>query len=381
MIWKNLVRRKIRTLLTVLGISIGVAAIIGLGALADGFQEGYQAVLTGSKADLVLSQPNAFDISYSSVDEALGSEILVMPEVRAVSGMLEGFVQAEDIPIFFVFGYPEDSFVFERFQIIEGDGLDSPASSRGTPVLLGSGAAEALDKHVGDSLRLTDSVYRVVGIYQTGDGLEDSGCVLGLSDAQELLGKSRQVSLFYIQIDEKASSETLIARVERLWPDLSISNPGDFADKQLVGDVLQGYVWAIAGLAIVIGGVGMLNAQLMSVYERTREIGVLRAVGWSSRRVLWMILRESMLVSFAGGLFGLGLGWLAVSALGGTGMTFGGSVDNIRPGIIGEAFLVVVVLGLTGGLYPAWRASPTTAWRRSSRRIRSTSPPSSPRCR
>lgn len=359
MVWKNLLRRKARTLLTVLGISIGVAAIIGLGALADGFQKGYQSLLTGSKADLVLSQPNSFDITYSSVDGELAGELLAMPEVRDISGMLEGFVQAEDIPLFFVFGFSDDSFVLERFQIIEGEGLGSPTAHgvRGTPVLLGSGAAEALDKQVGDSLRLTDTVYRVVGIYQTGDGLEDSGCVLHLADAQELLGKPRQVSLYYIQLKEKASAETLITRVQRLWPDLSISSTADFADKQLMVDFLQGYVWAIAGLAVVIGGVGMLNAQLMSVYERTQEIGVLRAVGWSSKQVLWLILRESMLVSFAGGLLGSALGWLAVSALGGTGMTFGGSISNIRAGLIGQALLVVVVLGLSGGLYPAWRAS------------------------
>ena len=359
MVWKNLFRRKFRTSLTILGISIGVAAIIGLGALADGFQAGYQSLLTGSKADLVLSQPNSFDITYSSVEEAIGDQLVVMPEVRSISGMLEGFVQAENVPIFFVFGYPEDSFVFDRFQIVEGNGLDSPSahSARGKPVLLGSGAAEALDKQVGDSLRLTDTVYRVVGIYQTGDGLEDSGCVLGLSDAQDLLGKPRQVSLFYIQVDESSSAQTLIDRVERLWPDLSISGTSEFADSQLLVDAMQGYVWVIAGLAIVIGGVGMLNAQLMSVYERTREIGVLRAVGWSKGRVLWMILRESMLVSLAGGVLGLGIGWLAVSALAGTGVTFGGTVSNIRPLIIGQAFLVVFVLGLTGGLYPAWRAS------------------------
>jgi ABC-type antimicrobial peptide transport system permease subunit len=359
MVWKNLLRRKARTLLTVLGISIGVAAIIGLGALADGFQKGYQSLLTGSKADLILSQPNSFDISYSSVDEDLGDELLAMPEVSDVSGMLEGFVQAEDIPLFFVFGYPEDSFTLDRFQIVDGQSLDSQTahSARGTPVLLGSGAAEALDKQVGDTLRLTDTVFRVVGIYQTGDGLEDSGSVLRLSDAQELLGKPRQVSLYYIRLGERASAETLVTRIERLWPDLTISNTADFADTQLMGDFLQGYVWAIAGLAIVIGGVGMLNAQLMSVYERTHEIGVLRAVGWSSRQVLWMILRESMLVSFAGGALGLGLGWLAVSALGGTGLTFGGSVSNIRGAVIGQALLVVAILGLTGGVYPAWRAS------------------------
>jgi ABC-type lipoprotein release transport system permease subunit len=71
MVFKNLLRRKVRTLLTILGIGLGVAAIIGLGALADGLQLGYGAMLGGSKADLVISQPNSFDISYSSVDESI----------------------------------------------------------------------------------------------------------------------------------------------------------------------------------------------------------------------------------------------------------------------------------------------------------------------
>src|SRR3972149_8340057 len=110
MVWKNLFRRKFRTSLTILGISIGVAAIIGLGALADGFQAGYQSLLTGIKADLVSSQPHSFAITYSSVEEEIGDQLVVMPEVRSISGMLEGFVQAENVPIFFVFGYPGDSF-------------------------------------------------------------------------------------------------------------------------------------------------------------------------------------------------------------------------------------------------------------------------------
>ena len=80
---KNLLRRKIRTLLTVIGIAIGVAAIIGLGALADGLQSGYGSMLKGTKADLILSQPDAFDLSYSTVDEAIGKELLNAPEVSS----------------------------------------------------------------------------------------------------------------------------------------------------------------------------------------------------------------------------------------------------------------------------------------------------------
>ena len=123
MILKNLMRRKGRMILTVLGISVGVAAIVGLGALANGLAAGYDSFLTGSKSDLILSSPDAFDISMSTVDESIGNDLESMSEVLAVSGMLEGIVQAEEIPLFFVFGYPKDSYILGRFKIIEGVSL------------------------------------------------------------------------------------------------------------------------------------------------------------------------------------------------------------------------------------------------------------------
>ncbi|MBL6983496.1 MAG: ABC transporter permease, partial [Anaerolineales bacterium] len=117
MILKNLLRRKGRTILTVFSIAIGVAAIVALGALADGIQAGYDSFLTGSKADLVISQPEAMDVSLSIIDESIGRELAVMPEVAEISPMIQSFVQTEDVPYFFIFGYPEDSFVLGRFTI------------------------------------------------------------------------------------------------------------------------------------------------------------------------------------------------------------------------------------------------------------------------
>jgi ABC-type lipoprotein release transport system permease subunit len=359
MLLKNLLRRKGRTLLTILGISIGVATIIGLGALADGLEASYNAMLSGSKSDLVLSQPDAFDISYSSVDEKLEDDLAGMSEISQLSGMLQGFIQAEGIPIFFIFGYPEDSYILSRFQIIEGVAIDSREASwaKGKPLLLGSAAAEALNKQAGDTIRLMDSVYRIVGIYRTGDGFEDGGAVLKLHDAQSLLGKPNTVSLFYIQLKDTDLKDRLIRRVERRWPKLSLSSTDDYANKQILGDMLKAYVWVIAGLAIVIGGVGMTNAQLMSVFERTREIGVLRAVGWRGWRVVAMILGESIIVSLAGGLLGVGLGWFLLFSFAEFASFFGTSVTNIRPELFIQAFGVVLTLGVVGGVYPAWRAA------------------------
>jgi len=359
MILKNLFRRKIRTLLTVLAISIGVAAIIGLGVMADGLEVGYTSMLTGTKADLVISQPDAYDISLSSLDEAIGAELVTMPEVEAVSGMLQGWASAENEPFFFVFGYPEDSFVLDRFQVIEGVHLNSRAARtpRGKPMLLGSAAAEVLGKQAGDSMRMSGSVFRIVGVYQTGDAFEDSGAVLRLEDAQELIGKSRQVSLFYIRLKDPDLREQFVRRVERKFSDLQLSGIDEFADKQIMQDMLEGFVWVIGGLAIVIGGVGMMNAQLMAVFERTREIGVLRAIGWSSRRVMLMILGEAILVSLAGGLLGLAIGWGLLYLLSSEMVVLGLVSTDVRPGLLLQAFVVVFLLGITGGFYPAWRAA------------------------
>jgi ABC-type lipoprotein release transport system permease subunit len=359
MILKNLGRRKGRTILTILSIGIGISAIIALGTLANGLEAGYNSMMAGSKADLVLSQPNAFDISFSVVDEDVGDTLENMPEVASSSGMLQGLVQSEDLPYFFVYGYPKDSFILDRFQIMDGVGLYSSESQKmkGTPILLGSAAAEMLNKTPGDSIRLMDSVYRIVGIYETGETLEDRGALLDLPDAQSLIGMQRQVSLFYIQLKDPGLKDRFQARVDRLWSDLSLSGTDDFASKQLMITVLHAYVIGIAGLAIVIGGVGMMNGQLMSVMERTHEIGVLRALGWSRLRVMSLILGESILVGIIGGLVGMLLGWLSLYGISNSATLLSGIEDHITSTLLLQAFTVVLPLGIIGGLYPAWRAS------------------------
>lgn len=358
-IFRNLLRRKIRSLLTIFGIGVGVTVIITLGALADGFQAGYGAMMQGSKADLVLSQPDTMDVSYSAVKEEIGADLAEMPEVASVSGMLQGLVQTESEPLFFVFGYPEDSFMLDRFTASQGYDLFGrlPRELRGKPILLGSAAAEVMNKGVGDTLRLTSSTYRIVGIYETGDVFEDSGALLRLEDAQELLGKSKQVSLFYIRLTDTSLRDRVEERVARKWPDLLLSGTSEFANQQSMQSILRGFVWVIGGLAILIGGVGMLNAQLMAIFERTREIGVLRATGWKRHQILGMILGESIVVCLAGGLFGIAQGWLLLKGLSRITVLVGTQTGTLSPQLVLQAMSVVLSLGLTGGLYPAWRAS------------------------
>lgn len=362
MVIKNLLRRKGRTILTVLGISIGVSAIIILGVMADGIGKGYESVISGSKADLTLSQKNTLEISMSGIDEGIGDQLRGMSEISEVSGMTQGIVTADDLPYFYLWGYAVDSFVLDRFKLIEGESIDSRTAEtiHGKPIMIGSGAAEALNKGVGDSVRLTSTSFRIIGIYETGSAFEDGGGVVQLEDAQQLLGRLRQVNMFHIKLKDPQYQDRVISRAERLWPDYQMVTSRELSEQQVMGDTMNVYVSVMAGIAIVIGGVGMTNAQLMAVFERTREIGVLRAVGWSSRRVLMMIMQETLIVSMLGGAVGILLGMLGVKSMEAYLVAFGGTLDNIGFKLIAQALITVFILGLVGGLFPAWRASRLT---------------------
>jgi ABC-type antimicrobial peptide transport system permease subunit len=359
MILRNILRRKARTFLTALGIAIGVAAILGLGVMASLLENGYSSMMAGSKSDLILTQPDAFSLTNSAIDEQIGPQLAAMPEVARVSGMIQGIVQTAENPFFFVFGYPDGSYLLERFQIVSGSGLSSPGNLRlrGKPLLVGEAAAQALKKKPGDSLRLGNSLYRVVGVYKTGDAFEDRGVIIRLDDAQLQFGRAGKVSLFYIQLKDPAQRTSIEKRIARLWPDLALSSTDTYSSKESMVSVLQAYVTGISGLAILLGTVGMMNAQLMSVMERTREIGVLRAVGWSKYRVLKMILSESIVISLVGGLFGVLLGILVLHGMGLISPLLEDMASQIGMGHLQRALVVVVPIGLISGAYPAWRAS------------------------
>ncbi|MDY7077099.1 MAG: ABC transporter permease [Chloroflexota bacterium] len=357
MIFKNLFRRKGRTILTLLGIATGVATIIGLGAMAEGLQAGYTSMARGSQADLVLSPASAMDITMGSVEETVAEQVLAWPEVADVTGMLIGNVQAEGSPYFYIFGYDPQGFAIEHFKIVDGQTLGEARGVRGKPCLLGRAAAESFDKGVGDTLHITGGAFRIVGIYETGDGFEDGGGVISLREAQIILLQPRRASTFYIRLRDPEGEARLRTQVERYFPDLLLSTTSEFADRQLMIEMMEGFAWVISALAIAIGGVVMTNTLWMSVFERTREIGLLRAVGWRRGQVLRLILGESLALSLLGGLAGIGLGMVSVYLLGGSLGFFSVLGTHFSPALFARAIVTVTALGMVGGIYPARWAS------------------------
>ena len=356
-ILRNLTGRKTRTFLTVAGIAVGVTMIVALGAMGEGLRTGYLTMFSGSGADLTIMQKGAYDVTISSVDEEVVSQVAALPDVQAATGMIVGNVTAPGSPYFFVFGYDPKEFAIQRFKLVQGQSLAAHQVATGNrEIMLGRQAAESLKLQVGDVLRLTGGAFRVVGIYETGSGFEDAASVMALADAQQLIQKKRQVGAVQVKLKDARQLERVRARLERQFPRLSMSNSSQASNQQQVVGMIQGLAWGIALLAIIIGGVGMTNTVMMSVFERTREIGTLRALGWSQQRILILVLSESIGLGLIGGLLGCAAGAALIGPLGQTSaLSF--LQGKLTLPLLGQGMLTAIVLGAVGGIYPARWAS------------------------
>jgi len=356
LIFKNLFRRKTRTLLTVLGIAVGVSMIVAFGAVAEGFRVGYLAMFSGSGADLIVLQKGSYEISLSAIDEDVVNQVRALPEVNAATGMIVGYVTAPNMPRFNLFGYNLNGFAIRRYKVIEGQPLGIVHSTSTRDVLLGKKAAEAIKVKVGDSVRLLGSAFHVTGIYETGSGFDDGGAVVSLADAQRLLQRQRQVGAVQIRLKDPRQAEQVRGRLERLYPRLTVSQSSQLANQQQLVSVVQGLGLGIALLAVVIGGVGMTNTVMMGAFERTHEIGTLRALGWGRWRVLLLVLGESTLLGAIGGLIGCVAGAGLVSLVRSI-PALAYLQSQITLPLLEQGMLTAVVLGSIGGAYPAWWAS------------------------
>lgn len=364
MIFKNLFRRKVRSILTLVGIAIGVATIVALKAMGDGLNQGFANIFTDSDAHLVLTQKEGAgsvgSITFGRIDESVGQDLLAVPGLD-VAGMVFGFATVPEAPYFPLFGYDPDQFAARQFEIVEGDMLSAGEAARGDKqIILGQRAARSLGRGVGDSLEIFDDAYRVVGIYETGRAFEDGAAVLSLAEAQIALKQPQQVTAWLLRLENLDELEKVRRQIEQSFPDLSVSLPSDAFGKMGLTSTVEALVWGLSAVAMLVGGVGMMNTVVMSVLERTREIGALRSVGWRKRRIFALILGESLLLSLLGSLVGIGLGVLLLDLVSRVPAVASLSSAALTTGLFVNVSIVALGLGVLGGLFPAWWASRLT---------------------
>jgi ABC-type antimicrobial peptide transport system permease subunit len=348
---RNLLRQRTRTLLTMLGLGVSVMGIVLLQALTDGLVDQITALASQNEVDLMAMEADA-SLDLSTIDQRLVQRIAALPGVRRAGGVLTGYASTEELPFFVVFGYHPAGHGIRHFKITEGEGL-----SANRQIIIGHVAAENLKARIGETLRIFNTPFRVVGIYETGVPFEEGGGVIRLHDAQILFKQPRKVSFVGIKVEEPDRVQEVRKRIESEFPEVFVSLAAEFAEDAVDIKVTRSMTWAISVVALIVSGVGMTNTMVMSVFGRTREIGVLRALGWRRRRVLVMILRESILLTTLAALLGLAAGAAMGQVLNGLPVLAGFLRLRFGPAQLIQVLTLALSLGALGGLYPAWYAS------------------------
>jgi len=354
LVFKNLFRQRVRTLLTVLGIAIGVATVVALGSITEGLKGSSGEFIRAGGADFMVAQAGASDLSFSAVSESDWRAIAARPEVDRATGFLLEVADVGSNPFFLLFGYEPEALPDEPIELVAGRLLAPGAAHE---ALLGGEGAQALGAEVGARVELDHTRFDVVGIYRTGEQWRDSGAIVPLKTAQELASKTDVVTAVHVWVVDGMDAHEVAVAIEREHPQLAaLEEPADYGDVDQGFKILDAANLAISLLALGIGAIGVMNTMIMSVFERTREIGILRAVGWRGSRILRMIFLESLTLCLIAVAIGIVFGAIASRAVLLIPAISSFLVPSYSLDVFGRAIAVGVVVAMLGALYPAVRA-------------------------
>lgn len=364
--FKNLGRRRLRTLLTLGGIGMGVGAFVGLVGFSSGFAQQWRRIYSSSGTDMAVIRGSFLN---SSLDEGAAAKLRSLPVVAQASPTIFNLMDLTPDVNALVYGWKADAFEMDSLQVLAGRRFsDSQAE-----VMLGDVLAQDLKKKVGDPIDIQAARFRVVAIYHGASALEADAVVMPLDRLQQISSMQGEVSTVDLRLRAAPRGETEEHYLKQAQAQIEAALPGVRAvpaaerasDNQFV-KLAEASAWGTSSLALLIGIVGIANTMVMSVYERTREIGTLRALGWKRKQILALIELEAAALGLGGGILGLALGWGALRLLAKLPKTASLVSASLGWPVVAEALAIAVLAGLLAGALPAWRAgrlSPVNALR------------------
>ncbi|MHB1034109.1 MAG: ABC transporter permease [Pirellulales bacterium] len=356
-------------MLTIVGMAVAVGAVVALVGISQGFEQSFLSIYRRREVDIVVQQAGSKQRLTSALDQSLGEKIGKVPGVRSVTCGLVDMMSLDELgPTgVLVQAWPPGSIMFDELKILSGRKLQAQDTKS---VMLGKVLAASLQKKVGDELTVFENErFKVVGIFESYSVYENGGILMLLEELQRFMGREHQVSGFTVAV-EKPADDAVVERVreaiERLDKSLVATPTKQFVESTTEIQFVRAMAWITSAVALVIGAVGMLNTMVMSVFERTREIGILRAIGWRRLRVVRMILLESVILSLTGAVFGTLGAMLLTRVLSSRPAAAGMIGGHLAPGVVVQGFVIAILVGLLGAAYPAYwgaRLLPTEAIR------------------
>ena len=355
--WKNLWRRRLRTLLTLGGIAMAIGAFVGLVGFSRSFEHEWLRMYLSSGTDIAVVQQTFLN---TSMEESAGVKLKALPVVAQATPMILNLMDLTPEVNALAYGWKADSYELDSLQLISGHRIRD-----GQPeVMLGDLLAGNLHKNVGDTLEIQGSPFTVAGIYHGGSALEAGAVILPLDQMQQLGGLQGKVTAFHIRLRPAPIGEAPDHYLKRAQAEIEAALPGlravpaaERASNNQIVQLAHAAAWGTSSIALLIGILGIANTMAMSVFERTREIGILRALGWKRWRIMLLIQTEAAVLGLAGGILGLSIGWGALRILSYLPQTASIVSASFPVLLLAEALGIAVLAGLAAGAYPAWRGS------------------------
>ena len=355
---RNLLRRPVRSALTAAGVALGVALIVALLSVTAGAQQAAGQLIHVGRADFGLFQRGASDLTLSRLPTSLVARAARQPGVAATAGIYLYVTKS-----LLVFGLQPGEFPARRLVILEGRPLRASAS---TEALIGDRAPRGL--WTSGTLKLGRRSFRIVGEYHSGNPFEDAGAVLPLRTVQSLAGRPADVTTVAVTVTLNSKPKDVATRLERAFPGtIAVTEPGQAVSIDTSSRVIISTGWVISLLALIVGGIAVTNTMAMSVFERVREIGILRAVGWRTSRIAALVLSEALGICAVALALGLALGYAAAQVFADHAAAGQLLAPDFTAGVFAWGLAFALGVGVLGALYPAWRAtrlSPVEALRR-----------------
>ncbi len=350
LIFINLRRHRLRALIGVAGIAFGVAAMLTILSIVNGAIGMFERILAVDSHFLVFEK-NVSDLFFSSVTDEQVAAVRNFPQVAGAHPLLFGIVSSGDRPIITCFGLEGDNPRLTKARWISGARADFGRITGG--IWLGSRAAEFLQAKAGDKIAVGHGEFTVAGIFQTENGFEDGGVFLPLKDAQAFFSRAGISSIVAVKLRDETQGAAFKAAVAAAHPKLMALENREFNQSYTQFKILHLTAWAVGLCAFLLGGLGVANTMLLSVFSRIREIAVLRVCGFSERQVAALIFGEAAAIATLGLVAGLALGYGALFALEHSPQFQGYVQAIVKPGMLAGISVTALCTAVAGAIYPA----------------------------
>jgi len=356
---RGLIRRRTRTTLTLLGISIGIAAVVALVGLSRGLNKSWAKGMKARGTDVVVSNMTS-SLVPKPFNATVRDRIAHLPHIAATCTLLVDLMSVENTEMIMVSGREWGGFAWGNLKLMSGR---LPNDAQEKAVVLGRTAADVLKKKVGDSVQIETAELKVVGIVDGNAWVENGSIILSMPLLQEITGDQDRINVIDVRLTpgtSRSDVQALCEQINQLVPEARAIVASENLNQSEVSRIVGAMSWSTSLLAVLVGVLGVMNTMLMNVFERTPEICVLLALGWKRRRIVELVLWESAILGLLGGIIGVIIGVAGVRLLGATPSIRGLLEPDIGIRLLAVSVAIAILVGVVSGLYPAWRSSRVT---------------------